>query len=258
MTEIKVSIEKGVCLITLNRPEVFNSFNRKMALLLQNELDAAEKNDEVRAIVITGEGKAFCAGQDLAEATDPEGPELQAIVRDHYNPIITRIRTIEKPVIAAVNGVAAGAGANIALACDITIARKSASFIQAFSKIGLIPDSGGTFFLPRIIGMQKALALMMTGDKVNADDAVALNMIYKAVDDETFEAEVSGFAQTIATMPTRGLGLTKKAVNMSFNNDLLQQLALEEELQTEAGMTYDFREGVNAFLEKRKPVFKGE
>lgn len=258
MTEIIVSTEKGVCLITLNRPEVFNSFNRTMALSLQNELDAAEKNDEVRAIVITGEGKAFCAGQDLAEATDPEGPELQAIVRDHYNPIITRIRTIEKPVIAAVNGVAAGAGANIALACDITIAKKSASFIQAFSKIGLIPDSGGTFFLPRIIGMQKALALMMTGDKVNADDAVALNMIYKAVDDETFEAEVSAFAQTIATMPTRGLGLTKKAVNMSFNNDLSQQLALEEELQTEAGMTYDFREGVNAFLEKRKPVFKGE
>jgi 2-(1,2-epoxy-1,2-dihydrophenyl)acetyl-CoA isomerase len=257
MAEIKVSIENGVCKITLNRPEVFNSFNRSMALSLQKELDAAEMNDEVRAIVITGEGKAFCAGQDLAEATDPEGPELQTIVRDHYNPIITRIRTIEKPVIAAVNGVAAGAGANIALACDITIARKSASFIQAFSKIGLIPDSGGTFFLPRIIGMQKALALMMTGDKVNADDAVALNMIYKAVEDESFESEVTSFAQTIASMPTRGLGLTKKAVNMSFNNNLFQQLALEEELQTEAGMTYDFREGVNAFLEKRKPVFKG-
>ncbi|MEY4603521.1 MAG: hypothetical protein RIT43_813 [Bacteroidota bacterium] len=257
MAEIKVSIENGVCKITLNRPEVFNSFNRTMALSLQKELDAAEMNDEVRAIVITGEGKAFCAGQDLAEATDPEGPELQTIVRDHYNPIITRIRTIEKPVIAAVNGVAAGAGANIALACDITIARKSASFIQAFSKIGLIPDSGGTFFLPRIIGMQKALALMMTGDKVNADDAVALNMIYKAVEDEFFESEVTSFAQTIASMPTRGLGLTKKAVNMSFNNNLFQQLALEVELQTEAGMTYDFREGVNAFLEKRKPVFKG-
>jgi 2-(1,2-epoxy-1,2-dihydrophenyl)acetyl-CoA isomerase len=179
-------------------------------------------------------------------------------VRDHYNPIIERIRNIEKPVIAAVNGVAAGAGANIALACDVTIAKKSASFIQAFSKIGLIPDSGGTFFLPRIIGMQKALALMFTGDKVSAEQAEQLNMIYKAVDDDVFESEVLAFSETIAAMPTRGLGLTKKAVNESFTNNLTQQLALEETLQTEAGETYDFREGVNAFLEKRKPVFKGE
>jgi 2-(1,2-epoxy-1,2-dihydrophenyl)acetyl-CoA isomerase len=211
----------------------------------------------VRAIVIIGEGKAFCAGQDLAEAMDPDGPELQTIVRDHYNPIIERIRNIEKPIIAAVNGVAAGAGANIALACDITIAKKSASFIQAFSKIGLIPDSGGTFFLPRIIGLQKAMALMMTGDKVTADQAVELNMIYKSVDDEVFETEVTQFAELIAKMPTRGLGLTKKALNASYSNTLTDQLALEEKLQTEAGETYDFREGVNAFLEKRKPEFKG-
>jgi len=256
--ELNISLTNGVCTLTFNRPNVFNSFNRDLALQLQKALDDAEKDDAVRAIVLTGEGKAFCAGQDLAEATDPEGPELQTIVRDHYNPIIERIRTIEKPVIAAVNGVAAGAGANIALACDITIAKKSASFIQAFSKIGLIPDSGGTFFLPRIIGSQKALALMMTGDKVTAEQADAMNMIYKAVDDEQFEAEVKSFSETIAAMPTRGLGLTKKAVNQSFSNDLTAQLALEEELQTEAGMTYDFREGVNAFLEKRKPVFKGE
>jgi len=256
--ELNISLTNGVCTLTFNRPNVFNSFNRDLALQLQKALDDAEKDDAVRAIVLTGEGKAFCAGQDLAEATDPEGPELQTIVRDHYNPIIERIRTIEKPVIAAVNGVAAGAGANIALACDITIAKKSASFIQAFSKIGLIPDSGGTFFLPRIIGSQKALALMMTGDKVTAEQADAMNMIYKAVDDEQFEAEVTSFSETIAAMPTRGLGLTKKAVNQSFSNDLTAQLALEEELQTEAGMTYDFREGVNAFLEKRKPVFKGE
>jgi len=256
--ELNISLTNGVCTLTFNRPNVFNSFNRDLALQLQKALDDAEKNDAVRAIVLMGEGKAFCAGQDLAEATDPEGPELQTIVRDHYNPIIERIRTIEKPIIAAVNGVAAGAGANIALACDITIAKKSASFIQAFSKIGLIPDSGGTFFLPRIIGSQKALALMMTGDKVTAEQADAMNMIYKAVDDEQFEAEVKYFSETIAAMPTRGLGLTKKAVNQSFNNDLTAQLALEEELQTEAGMTYDFREGVNAFLEKRKPVFKGE
>jgi 2-(1,2-epoxy-1,2-dihydrophenyl)acetyl-CoA isomerase len=256
--ELNISLTNGVCTLTFNRPNVFNSFNRDLALQLQKALDDAEKNDAVRAIVLTGEGKAFCAGQDLAEATDPEGPELQTIVRDHYNPIIERIRNIEKPVIAAVNGVAAGAGANIALACDITIAKKSASFIQAFSKIGLIPDSGGTFFLPRIIGSQKALALMMTGDKISGEQADQMNMIYKAVDDDQFETEVRNFSETIASMPTRGLGLTKKAVNRSFNNDLTKQLALEEELQTEAGMTYDFREGVNAFLEKRKPVFKGE
>jgi len=180
-------IDKGVLTLTLNRPEVFNSFNKEMALSLQQALDNAANNDDVRAIVLTGEGKAFCAGQDLAEAMDPNGPELQSIVRDHYNPIIMKIRTIEKPVIAAVNGVAAGAGANIALACDLTIAKFSASFIQAFSKIGLIPDSGGTFFLPRIIGSQKALALMMTGEKVSAEDADAMNMIYKAVPDHNFE-----------------------------------------------------------------------
>lgn len=256
--ELEITLSNGVCTLKLNRPDVFNSFNQKMAFALQRALDDCEKNDEVRAIVLTGEGKAFCAGQDLAEAIDPEGPELESIVREHYNPIIERIRNIEKPIIAAVNGVAAGAGANIALACDITFATESASFIQAFSKIGLIPDSGGTFFLPRIVGTQKALALMMTGDKVSAKEAEAMNMIYRAVEDGKLEEEVTAFAQKIALMPTRGLGLTKKAVNQSLTNNLTEQLAVEEELQTEAGQTYDFREGVNAFLEKRKPVFKGE
>lgn len=256
--ELQIRHTNGVAELKLNRPEVFNSFNKSMALALQKALDDCEENNEVRAIIITGEGKAFCAGQDLAEATDPDGPELQSIVKDHYNPIIERIRNIEKPIIAAVNGVAAGAGANIALACDITIAKKSASFIQAFSKIGLIPDSGGTFFLPRIIGSQKALALMMTGDKVTAEDADKMNMIYKAVDDDAFETEVRIFAENLAKMPTRGLGLTKKAVNQSFTNNLSEQLAVEEKLQTEAGKTYDFNEGVSAFLEKRKPEFKGK
>jgi len=255
--EILQTLENGVCTLTLNRPSVFNSFNKTMALALQDALDSCANGEGVRAIVITGEGKAFCAGQDLAEATDPNGPALQQIVRDHYNPIIMKIRNLEKPVIAAVNGVAAGAGANIALACDITIAKKSASFIQAFSKIGLIPDSGGTFFLPRIIGSQKALALMMNGDKVSSEEAERLNMIYKSVEDEEFETFVSNFAAQLATMPTKGIGLTKKAVNQSFTNSLEEQLNVEELLQTQAGSTYDFKEGVNAFLEKRKPEFKG-
>lgn len=248
----------NVRVIKLNRPQVFNSFNRSMALAFQKAIDDCDLDDSVRAIVVMGEGKAFCAGQDLAEATDPEGPELQSIVREHYNPIILKLRNIEKPVIAAVNGVAAGAGANIALACDIVIAKRSASFIQAFSKIGLIPDSGGTYFLPRLIGMQKALALMMTGDKVSASGAEAMNMIYRAVEDDEFDQFVMHFAANISKMPTKGLCLTKRAVNKAMSNDLVTQLALEEELQTEAGSTYDFREGVNAFMEKRQPEFKGE
>ena len=255
---LKVTLENGVCTMTLNRPEVFNSFNKSMAIALQDALKAAEKDDEVRCIVITGEGKAFCAGQDLAEATDPNGPELQQIVKDHYNPIIALIRSIEKPIIGAVNGVAAGAGANIALACDITIASENASFIQAFSKIGLIPDSGGTFFLPRIIGFQKAMALMMTGDKVSAQEAVDMNMIYKSVPADQFEEVIRLFAENLAKMPTKALGLTKRAMNQSMQNDLTQQLALEELLQTEAGQTHDFNEGVQSFLEKRKPVFVGK
>jgi len=255
---LKTNIANGVLTITLNRPEVFNSFNREMALELQNTLDNAEVDNLVRAIVITGEGKAFCAGQDLVEATNQNGPDLQSIVREHYNPIICKIRGIEKPIIAAVNGVAAGAGANIALACDIVIAKESASFIQAFSKIGLIPDSGGTFFLPRLVGMQKALALMITGEKVLASDAEKMNMIYKAIPDENFEDEVGKLAARLAQMPTKGIGLTKRAVNESWNNSLLKQLKCEEVLQTEAGKSFDFKEGVSAFLEKRNPSFTGK
>ena len=248
----------GVRELKLNRPEVFNSFNKEMAISLQNALDDCALNDAVRSIVIIGEGKAFCAGQDLAEVTDPNGPELESIVGEHYNPIILKIREIEKPVIAAVNGVAAGAGANIALACDIVVAKESASFIQAFSKIGLIPDSGGTFFLPRIIGFQKALALMMTGEKISAREAEKMNMIYKAVPDEEFEATIQKLSATLAKMPTKGLGLTKKAVNQSFSNSLHEQLDVEQRFQTEAGKTHDFEEGVNAFLDKRKPEFTGK
>jgi 2-(1,2-epoxy-1,2-dihydrophenyl)acetyl-CoA isomerase len=255
--ELIITKENGVATLKLNRPDVFNSFNQKMAFAFQKALDDCEKDNNVRCIVITGEGKAFCAGQDLAEATDPNGPELKSIVKEHYNPIILRIRNIEKPIIAAVNGVAAGAGANIALACDIVFAKESASFIQAFSKIGLIPDSGGTFMLPRLIGWQKASALMMTGDKVTAKEAEAMNMIYKVLPDDTFENDINIFASKMAHMPTRGLGLTKKALNASFTNTLAEQLEVEGKLQTEAGSTSDFNEGTTAFLEKRKPEFKG-
>lgn len=257
MKTLNQIVENGVCTLTLNRPQVFNSFNQEMAFELQAALDFCSQEEQIRAVVITGEGKAFCAGQDLAEATDPNGPALQDIVAKHYNPIILKIRALEKPVIAAVNGVAAGAGANIALACDIVIAKESAAFIQAFSKIGLIPDSGGTFFLPRLVGAQKALALMLTGEKVMAPDAEAMNMIYKAVSDDAFEQTVSSLAAQLAKMPTKAFGLTKKAVNASFNQTLEEQLILEEQLQTQAGQTHDFNEGVQSFLEKRSPEFKG-
>lgn len=247
-----------VRVITLNRPDKFNSFNREMALQLQAELDNAANDKSVRAIVLTGNGKAFCAGQDLAEVTDPNGPGISRIVSEHYNPIILKIRQIEKPIIAAVNGVAAGAGANIALACDIVVATQSAAFIQAFSKIGLIPDSAGTFFLPRLIGFQQASALMMTGDKVSADDAKNLGMIYKVFSNETFEQETLALANTLSEMPTRGIGLTKKLLNESLFNTLEKQLDAEDREQLAASKTFDYNEGVNAFLEKRKPEFKGE
>lgn len=256
--EILTEHRNGVMQITLNRPEVYNSFNRTMALQMQASLNEAAANESVRAVVITGSGKAFCAGQDLAEAIDPEGPGLERILAEHYNPIIQQIVALPKPVVALVNGVAAGAGANIALACDVVIAHEQASFIQAFSKIGLIPDSGGTYFLPRLIGAQKALALMMTGDKVSAKEAEALNMIYKAVEAETYETFTADFVSKLALMPTSALALTKKAVQESWNNTLSEQLNLELALQVEAGNTEDFKEGVQAFLDKRKPNFTGK
>lgn len=255
---ISFQIEDGVAKIVLNRAEKFNSFVREMALSLQETLTSCQNNPAVRSIYLTGKGKAFCAGQDLAEAIEDNGIELQKIVSEHYNPVIELIRNIEKPIICAVNGVAAGAGANIALACDITVATASASFIQAFSKIGLIPDSGGTYLLPRIIGMQKAAAYMMLGDKVSAAEAERVGMIYKVFPDETFEADAIAIALKLAKMPTKGIGLTKKLLNESATNNLSTQLQREDDLQTIAGKTYDYNEGVSAFLEKRKPNFKGE
>jgi 2-(1,2-epoxy-1,2-dihydrophenyl)acetyl-CoA isomerase len=257
-TSIRLEIIGQVAKITLSRPEVYNSFNREMALRMQAALDESESRKDVRAIYLIGAGKAFCAGQDLQEVVDPDGPSLPTILGEHYNPIIRRLREIEKPVVCAVNGVAAGAGANIALCCDVTVAAESASFIQAFSKIGLIPDSGGTYFLPRIIGWQKASALMMLGDKVSASEAASLGMVYKVFSDESFETESWKIVETLANLPTMGLGFTKRALNLSASNSLEKQLATEEQLQTAAGETADFGEGVRAFLEKRKPVFRGE
>lgn len=247
----------GVRLLRLMRPKKFNSFVRPMALALQEALDQAASDQAVRAILLTGEGRAFSAGQDLGEATDPEGPELTKIVTEHYNPIILKIRALKKPVVAAVNGVAAGAGANIALACDIVVAAESASFIQAFSKIGLIPDSGGTYTLPRLIGQQKAAALMFLGDKVSAQEAESMGMIYQVFSDEAFDEKSRALVKQLAQMPTLALARTKALLNASFGNSLEDQLALEDRYQTECGKSDDYQEGTQAFLEKRKPSFKG-
>ena len=255
---IDLQILEGVGKITLNRPEKYHSFVKEMALQLQEALNKCKKNKNVRAILITSKGKAFCAGQDLIEATDPKGPSLTQIVEEHYNPIITTIRNIDKPVVAAVNGVAAGAGASIALCCDIVVACESASFIQAFSKIGLIPDSGATFFLPRIIGMQRATGLMMTAEPISAKDAIKIGMIYKLFTDDTFEAQSWKLITMLASMPTKGLALTKQLLNESYSNNLEEQLEKEKIYQTIAGKTNDYKEGTEAFLQKRKPNFKGE
>lgn len=260
MTEqyIQYATEAAVAKISLSRPEKFNSFNRTMSLQLQEALRKAAEDKTVRAVLLCAEGKAFCAGQDLSEASDPAGPGISDIVTEHYNPIIMLLRTMEKPIVCAVNGVAAGAGANIALACDIVIAGTTSAFIQAFSKIGLIPDSGGTFILPRLVGWQRAAALMMTGDKVPAAEAQAMGMVYKVVPDESLQQDALAMATQLSRMPTKGLGLTKRLLNESVNNSLDLHLIREANVQAEAGLTADFREGVKAFLEKRKPEFRGE
>lgn len=258
MSSILFEIKNSIAFITLNRPEKFNAFNRDMALSLQKVLDECENNNIIRCVFITGAGKAFCAGQDLTEIIDPEGPGMAKILAEHYNPIIVKIRELNKPVLAAVNGVAAGAGANIALCCDVVVAAQSASFIQAFSKIGLIPDSSGTFFLPRLIGMQKASAFMMLADKISAEEAGRIGMIYKVFPDSTFKEEAEKIATTLAESPTKGLAYTKQALNKSLQQNLEQQLQTEDELQQKAALTKDFGEGISAFLAKRKAKFTGE
>ena len=251
--------DQSVAAITLNRPDVLNSFNRAMASEVRQALSQAGSDAGVRAVLITGAGRAFCAGQDLAEAMPKDGPapDLGDIVARGYNPIVRTIRQLDKPVVCAVNGVAAGAGANLAFACDFVLAASDASFIQSFSKIGLVPDTGGTFSLPRLIGMARATALMMLADKVTAQDAVTIGLILRVVDGPKLLDEATTLARQLAARPTRGLGLIKRALNASATNGLDEQLALEAQLQAEAGSTADYREGVKAFLEKRAPVFVG-
>lgn len=250
--------QDGVVTVTMNRPDVLNSCNRAMVAELTDAFARAVADASVRCVVLTGAGRAFCAGQDLAEAVPEEGetPDIGDIVQG-YNQLIRVIREVEKPVVAMVNGVAAGAGANIALACDFVVAADHASFIQAFAKIGLVPDNGGTFFLPRLVGMARATQLTMLADKVPAQQALEWGMIHKVVPTSELHDYVVHFARQLAAMPTRGLGLTKRALNAAWGNSLDQQLALEAELQSEAGRTHDYLEGVRAFQQKRTPKFEG-
>jgi len=259
MPELLLDTADGVATLTLNRPDVLNSFNRTMARQLRDALDQLAAEDAVRAVVLTGAGRGFCAGQDLAEAMPKDGalPDLGDIVRDSYNPVIRAIRKLEKPVICAVNGVAAGAGANLAFACDIVIAARGATFVQSFAKIGVIPDSGGTFILPRIVGLQRATALTMLAEKISAEQARDWGLVYLVTEPEALLETAVGTARQLATQPTRALGLIKRAFNRSLGVDLDEQLDYEEQIQREAGQTADYTEGVNAFLEKRKPVFQG-
>ncbi|MDR9418704.1 enoyl-CoA hydratase-related protein [Gracilimonas sp.] len=258
---IQTTLDNGTFTITLNRPDKLNSFNFEMADQMKEALMEAESNDQVRCVLLTGSGRAFCAGQDLAEATevskDPDR-DLSEIVHHTYIPIIKGIRQLEKPVVCAVNGTAAGAGANIALACDIVVANEEAKFIQSFSQIGLIPDSGGTYILPRLVGLSRATALTFLGEKVSAKEAVEMGMIWKFYPADEFMNEAQAIAQKLAQMPTRGFGLTKRGFNAGFSNNLEEQMQLEAKLQAEAGETHDYNEGVQAFLEKRKPEFKGK
>ena len=258
---MKLLIEEtigSVLKITINRSKVFNSFNTLLAKELQELLDFAKQSNSIRAVLITGKGKAFSTGQDITELIDPNGPDLSNILSENFNPIVKKIRGLNKPVIASVNGIAAGAGANIALACDIVIASDMAQFVQIFSKIGLIPDAGGTHILPRLIGWQRATAIMMLGEPVSAHEAEKMGMIYKVVKDNELEGESLKLATKLSKMPTIALSNIKIALNKSFTNNFDQQLLVEEELQIESAQTIDFKEGITAFVKKRNAKFVGK
>jgi 2-(1,2-epoxy-1,2-dihydrophenyl)acetyl-CoA isomerase len=255
---VLVDRREGWVALTLNRPDRLNAFNTDMHARLAEALDAAAADATCRAVLITGAGRGFCAGQDLSDRMQSDEPiDLGATLDATYNPLIRRIRSLRKPVVCAVNGVAAGAGANIALACDIVVAARSAKFIQAFVKIGLVPDSGGTFFLPRLVGDARARALAMLGEPVTAEQAAAWGLIWRAIDDDKLRAEADKLAGHLAIQPTEGLALIKEALNASAGNTLDAQLDLERDLQRRAGRTTDYAEGVRAFMEKRSPRFTG-
>ena len=261
MSSILVSLDAGVLSITLNRPDKLNAFNPEMHQRLKAALERARDEPEVRAVLLTGAGRGFCAGQDLAERNVAAGAapiDLSVTIGSYYNPLIRRMRELPKPIVGAVNGVAAGAGANIALACDLVLAARSASFVQAFSRIGLLPDSGGTYFLPRLAGTARAMGLALLGEKLSAEDAERWGLIWKAVDDAQLMTEATSLAKTLAQGPTKAYGLIKKALYASASNALDAQLDVERDLQREAGVSEDYREGVAAFMAKRKPVFKGK
>ncbi len=260
-TTIQFSIDAGVALLTLNRPEKFNSFNTEMHLEIREAIKEVRTNPEIRCLLISGNGRAFCAGQDLGDrsvSVGDEAPDLGESVETNYNPLIRSITSLELPVICAVNGVAAGAGSSFALAADIVLAARSASFIQAFCKIGVIPDSGSTWILPRLVGMARAKGLALLGDKLSAEKAEQWGLIWQCVEDEKLKEDSLTLAKHLATQPTKGLSLIKRALKASTANSLDEQLELEKDFMRQAGQSEDYREGVAAFMEKRTAVFKGQ
>ena len=261
MASVLVSVEAGVETITLNRPDKLNALNPEMHKLLRDALERAADEPGIRAVLLTGAGRGFCTGQDLAERDVSPGSapiDLSVSLGSNYNPLVRRMRALPKPIVCAVNGVAAGAGANVALACDIVIAARSASFIEAFARLGLVPDAGGTYFLPRLIGTARAMGVAMLAEKISAEQAEQWGLIWKAVDDAHLAEESRKLAARLAAGPTKGYGLMKKAMYASSGNLLDAQLDLERDLQREAGFSEDYREGVRAFKEKREPRFKGK
>jgi len=254
------SIEQGVALLSLNRPDQLNSFNTQMHSEVREALQQIRQRSDVRVLLLTAEGRGFCAGQDLSDRQVAPGaamPDLGESIEKFYNPLVRALRDLPMPVICAVNGVAAGAGANLPLACDLVIAARSATFIQAFCKLGLVPDSGGTWTLPRLVGMARAKQLALLGDRLSAEQAEHWGLIYQCVNDEALRETALQLARHLATQPTRGLALIKRALNASFDNSFDEQLTLERDLQRLAGRTEDYREGAAAFMEKRTPTFKG-